>query len=152
MQSMNYAVQQEHPEVLMIVEDSTIASGVTKPVEHGGHGFDYKWDLGCTSHMMKYFRAPYNRRSDKYGDLTYPMLYHHTENFLLPLCHDEVVQDAFPDGVIWVTIGRENISLTEKMLAVGQALGDPIGHYQNETAAINRLRTVRMRQTERGAT
>jgi 1,4-alpha-glucan branching enzyme len=91
MQAMNYAVKQEHPEVLMIVEDSTIASGVTKPVEHGGHGFDYKWDLGCTSHMMKYFRAPFDKRSDKYGDLTYPMLYHHTENFLLPLCHDEVV-------------------------------------------------------------
>jgi 1,4-alpha-glucan branching enzyme len=91
MQSMNYAVKQDHPEVLLIVEDSTIASGVTKPVEHGGHGFDYKWDLGCTSHMMKYFRAPFEKRSDKYGDLTYPMLYHHTENFLLPLCHDEVV-------------------------------------------------------------
>jgi len=91
MQSMNYAVRQEHPETLLIVEDSTIASGVTKPVEHGGHGFDYKWDLGCTSHMMKYFRAPFDKRSDKYGDLTYPMLYHHTENFLLPLCHDEVV-------------------------------------------------------------
>jgi 1,4-alpha-glucan branching enzyme len=91
MQSMNYAVKQEHPGILMIVEDSTIASGVTKPVENGGHGFDYKWDLGCTSHMMKYFRAPFDKRSEKYGDLTYPLLYHHTENFLLPLCHDEVV-------------------------------------------------------------
>jgi 1,4-alpha-glucan branching enzyme len=91
MQTMNYFVKREHPEVLMIAEDSTIASGVTKPVEYGGHGFDYKWDLGCTSHMMKYFRAPFTKRSDKYGDLTYPMLYHHTENFLFPLCHDEVV-------------------------------------------------------------
>jgi 1,4-alpha-glucan branching enzyme len=91
MQSMNYAIKEEHPEALMIAEDSTIASGVTKPVEQGGHGFDYKWDLGCTSHMMKYFRAPYSERSNKYGDLTYPLLYHHTENFLLPLCHDEVV-------------------------------------------------------------
>ena len=91
MQTMNYSVKQEHPEILLIAEDSTIASGVTKPVEHGGHGFDYKWDLGCTSHMMKYFRAPFDKRCDKYGDLTYPMLYHHTENFLLPLCHDEVV-------------------------------------------------------------
>ena len=91
MQTMNYTVKKEHPEVLLIVEDPTIASGVTKPVEYGGHGFDYKWDLGCTSHMMKYFRAPYEMRSEKYENLTYPMLYHHTENFLLPLCHDEVV-------------------------------------------------------------
>jgi len=91
MQTMNYIVKKEHPETLLIVEDSTIASGVTKPVEHGGHGFDYKWDLGCTSHMMKFFRKPYSQRSSMYGDLTYPLLYHHTENFLLPLCHDEVV-------------------------------------------------------------
>jgi len=91
MQTMNYAVKQDHPEVLLIAEDSTIASGVTTPVEYGGHGFDYKWDLGCTSHMMKYFRMPYAERSYKYGDLTYPLIYHHTENFLLPLCHDEVV-------------------------------------------------------------
>ena len=91
MQSMNWAVKEEHPETLLIAEDSTIASGVTRPVEHGGHGFDYKWDLGCTSHMMKFFRAPYGRRGAVYNDLTYPMLYHHTENFLLPLGHDEVV-------------------------------------------------------------
>ncbi len=91
MQSMCWAVKEEHPETLLIAEDSTIASGVTRPVEHGGHGFDFKWDLGCTSHMMKFFRAPCSKRSAVYGDLTYPMLYHHTENFLLPLGHDEVV-------------------------------------------------------------
>jgi 1,4-alpha-glucan branching enzyme len=91
MQSMCYALKEEHPETLLIAEDSTIASGVTRPVEHGGHGFDFKWDLGCTSHMMKFFRAPSHQRGAVYNDLTYPMLYHHTENFLLPLCHDEVV-------------------------------------------------------------
>ncbi|MGD0837617.1 MAG: 1,4-alpha-glucan branching protein GlgB, partial [Polyangia bacterium] len=91
MQSMTWALKEEHPEVLCIAEDSTIASGVTKPVEHGGHGFDYKWDLGCTSHMMKFFRAPFASRMQVYDDLTYPMLYHHSESFLLPLAHDEVV-------------------------------------------------------------
>jgi 1,4-alpha-glucan branching enzyme len=91
MQSMCHAVKEDHPETLLIAEDSTIASGVTRPVEHGGHGFDFKWDLGCTSHMMKFFRAPMSQRSAVYNDLTYPMLYHHTENFLLPLGHDEVV-------------------------------------------------------------
>ncbi len=91
MQSMCWALKEEHPETLLIAEDSTIAAGVTRPVEHGGHGFDFKWDLGCTSHMMKFFRAPSSERAAVYNDLTYPMLYHHTENFLLPLCHDEVV-------------------------------------------------------------
>jgi 1,4-alpha-glucan branching enzyme len=91
MQSMCWALKEEHPETLLIAEDSTIAAGVTRPVEHGGHGFDFKWDLGCTSHWMKFFRAPCERRPDVYNDLTYPLLYHHTENFLLPLCHDEVV-------------------------------------------------------------
>jgi 1,4-alpha-glucan branching enzyme len=91
MQSMCRALKEEHPEAMLIAEDSTIAAGVTKPVPHGGHGFDFKWDLGCTSHLMKFFRAPVGRRPEVYNDLTYPMLYHHTENFLLPLCHDEVV-------------------------------------------------------------
>jgi 1,4-alpha-glucan branching enzyme len=91
MQSMCHALKEEHPETLLIAEDSTIAAGVTKPVELGGHGFDFKWDLGCTSHMMKFFQAPFGQRDKVYNDLTYPMLYHHTENFLLPLCHDEVV-------------------------------------------------------------
>lgn len=91
MQSMCYAVKEEHAETLLIAEDSTIAAGVTRPVPNGGHGFDFKWDLGCTSHMMKFFRTPYVHRGAVYNDLTYPMLYHHTENFLLPLGHDEVV-------------------------------------------------------------
>jgi len=91
MQSMNWAVKDEHPETLLFAEDSTIADGVTRPVQNGGHGFDYKWDLGCTSHVMKYFRHPFSRRSERYSDLTYPMLYHHSENFVMPLCHDEVV-------------------------------------------------------------
>jgi 1,4-alpha-glucan branching enzyme len=91
MQSMCHAVKAEHPETLLFAEDSTIASGVTRPVEHGGHGFDFKWDLGCTTHMLKFFSAPTGQRSAVYDDLTFPMLYHHTENFLLPLGHDEVV-------------------------------------------------------------
>jgi 1,4-alpha-glucan branching enzyme len=91
MQSLCWALKEEHPETLLIAEDSTIASGVTRPVEHGGHGFDFKWDLGCTAHLMKFFRAPLSERGKVYDDLTYPLLYHHSENFLLPLCHDEVV-------------------------------------------------------------
>src|SRR5262249_38680750 len=91
MQAMTGAVQEEHPETLLIAEESTIADGVTRPAADGGHGFDYKWDLGCTTHMMKFFRAPFARRPAVYNDLTYPMLYHHSENFLLPLAHDEVV-------------------------------------------------------------
>jgi len=91
MQSMCHAVKEEHSETILIAEDSTIASGVTRPVEHGGHGFDFKWDLGCMTHMMKFFRAPVGRRSAVFNEVTFPMLYHHTENFLLPLGHDEVV-------------------------------------------------------------
>jgi 1,4-alpha-glucan branching enzyme len=91
MQAMTKAMREECPDALLIAEDSTIAAGVTHPVEQGGHGFDFKWDLGCTSHMMKFFRSPFNRRPETYNDLTYPLLYHHSENFLLPFCHDEVV-------------------------------------------------------------
>lgn len=52
------------------------------------------------------------------------------------LCHDELSQDAFPDGVIWLTIGRQPGSLIEQMKTLGIALGDAGGHYSSEIAAI----------------
>jgi TIR domain-containing protein/NB-ARC domain-containing protein len=58
------------------------------------------------------------------------------------LCHDEIVQAAFPDGVIWVTIGREPGDLVRQMREVGKALGGRSEHYDTPEASINRLRTL----------
>ncbi|MGJ3238101.1 MAG: NB-ARC domain-containing protein, partial [Anaerolineae bacterium] len=56
------------------------------------------------------------------------------------ICRDEVVQAAFPDGVIWVDVGRENVNTTELIKLVGTKLGDAMAHYSSETAALSRLR------------
>ena len=58
------------------------------------------------------------------------------------LCHDEIIQAAFPDGVIWVTIGKDPGNLTEQMKFIGTKLGDSPGHYTSETAGSDRLRTL----------
>jgi hypothetical protein len=58
------------------------------------------------------------------------------------LCHDDVIQAAFPDGILWITIGRETGSLVEQMQEIGRGIGDLAGHYTSEQAGMNRLRTV----------
>ena len=58
------------------------------------------------------------------------------------LCHDEIVQAAFPDGIIWVTIGREPGNLTEQMKFIGTKLGDSPGYYTSENAGHDRLQTI----------
>jgi len=58
------------------------------------------------------------------------------------LCHDEVIQAAFPDGVIWVTIGKDPGNLTEQMKFIGTKLGDSPGYYTSEVAGSDRLRTL----------
>lgn len=58
------------------------------------------------------------------------------------LCHDEVIQAAFPDGIVWVTIGREPGNLTEQMKFIGTKLGDSPGYYTSEAAGADRLRVV----------
>jgi hypothetical protein len=58
------------------------------------------------------------------------------------LCHDRLIAEAFPDGVIWVEIGREAVDLVEKMKLVGDVLGDPLHHYFSEDSSKNRLRYI----------
>lgn len=80
-----------HDSVMLIAEDSSAYQGVTKPLEYGGLGFDYKWDLGWMNDTLKYYsKDPIYRKYHHY-DLTFSMAYFYSENFMLPLSHDEVV-------------------------------------------------------------
>ena len=65
--------------------------GVTKPVEEGGLGFDYKWDMGWMNDTLDYFRTAPEYRARDYHKLTFSMAYYYDERYLLPLSHDEVV-------------------------------------------------------------
>ena len=88
---MNQGLKSLHPTAMLIAEDSTNFPGVTKPVDQGGVGFDYKWDLGFMHDTLEYFQSAPEYRSRDYHKLTFSMMYNYNERYLLPLSHDEVV-------------------------------------------------------------
>ena len=88
---MNQGLKARHPDVILAAEDSTSFPGVTKPVEEGGLGFDYKWDMGWMNDTLDYFRTAPEYRTRDYHKLTFSMAYYYDERYLLPLSHDEVV-------------------------------------------------------------
>ena len=89
--NLNSGLKARHPSAILIAEDSSDYQGVTKPVYSGGLGFDYKWDLGWMNDTLKYFKLPGFYRAGAEGLLNFSMLYFYSENFVLPLSHDEVV-------------------------------------------------------------
>ncbi|MBI2928553.1 MAG: 1,4-alpha-glucan branching protein GlgB [Verrucomicrobia bacterium] len=87
----NHVVHTEHPGVITIAEESTSWPMVTRPPYLGGLGFSFKWNMGWMHDTLGYFKHDPVYRKYHQNDLTFAMLYHHHENFLLPLSHDEVV-------------------------------------------------------------
>jgi 1,4-alpha-glucan branching enzyme len=87
----NYTLKKEHPDVLLIAEDSTDYPKVTVPTQYDGLGFDYKWDLGWMNDTLKYYAMDPEFRQYHHNMLTFSMAYFYSEKFILPLSHDEVV-------------------------------------------------------------
>jgi 1,4-alpha-glucan branching enzyme len=88
---LNTVVYQEFPDVLMIAEESTAWPAVARPVHLGGLGFGLKWNMGWMHDTLKYMSDNSIFRKYHQDELTFSMLYAFTENFILPLSHDEVV-------------------------------------------------------------
>lgn len=88
---MNQGLKQMYPSVILAAEDSTSYSNVTKPVEMGGLGFDYKWDMGWMNDTLAYFKENSYDRVRDYHKLTFSIMYFYNENYLMPFSHDEVV-------------------------------------------------------------
>ena len=88
---LNGKLHYAHPSLMMIAEDSTDFPGVTRPTEWGGLGFDYKWDLGWMNDTLKYYSKDPIYKKWEHNNLTFSMAYFYSDNFLLPLSHDEVV-------------------------------------------------------------
>ena len=91
LQETNATAYRRNPGIIMVAEESTAWPGVTAPTSGGGLGFGMKWNMGWMNDTLRYMQEdPVNRRWH-HGELTFSLVYAFSENFILPLSHDEVV-------------------------------------------------------------
>lgn len=89
--ALNTVVRSKYKDILMIAEESTNFPLVTSPADIGGLGFTHKWDLGFMNDTLSYMQADFNIRAYIHNKITFSSVYRHSENFILPFSHDEVV-------------------------------------------------------------
>lgn len=137
LKTLNRGIYQDHPELLMIAEESTSWPGVSRPVDQGGLGFGFKWDMGWMHDTLHYLSRDPIHRQHHQGELMFRMNYAYSENFMLPLSHDEVVHgkgslfDRMP-GDYWQKIanlrllyGYQYTMSGKKLLFMGDEWGQP---------------------------
>lgn len=91
LQNLNKAIFKYHPQALMMAEESSAWPGVTSPAHEGGLGFNYKWNMGWMNDTLGYIEHDFGARPYHHNLLTFPICYAYSENYTLPLSHDEVV-------------------------------------------------------------
>jgi 1,4-alpha-glucan branching enzyme len=91
LQLLNRTAYGRHPDIQMFAEESTAFPQVTAPIEAGGLGFGEKWDMGWMNDTLQYIARDPIHRTFHHSELSFRMVYAFTENFTLPLSHDEVV-------------------------------------------------------------
>jgi len=88
---LNAIIKNEHPDVMMIAEESSAGQKITGPEEEGGLGFDYKWNMGWMNDILRFYEEDPVYRKFDFNLVTFSYMYAFSENFLLPFSHDEVV-------------------------------------------------------------
>ncbi len=127
LQDLNVHIYGEFPDIQIIAEESTSFPGVTRPVYQGGLGFGQKWMMGWMNDTLKFFEKDPVHRHFHLNDLTFSLIYAFTENFCLPLSHDEVVYgkqsllNKMP-GDEWQKFANLRLLLSEQILHPGTSL------------------------------
>ena len=91
LKKLNTNIFEKHPNVIMAAEEATSWDGITRPVCHGGLGFNYKWNMGWMNDVLRYMALDPCYRKFNHNLMTFSMMYAFKENYILPLSHDEVV-------------------------------------------------------------
>jgi 1,4-alpha-glucan branching enzyme len=135
--SLNEAVRADQPGCFTVAEESTSWDGVTRAVAQNGLGFTFKWNMGWMHDTLRYFsREPVHRRFHQ-DEITFAQLYEHSERFIMPLSHDEVVHgkrsllEKMP-GDAWQKFANLRLLLAyqwtrpgKKLLFMGSELAPP---------------------------
>ncbi|RJP34602.1 MAG: 1,4-alpha-glucan branching protein GlgB [Phycisphaerales bacterium] len=127
LRAMNHIVKEECPGCFTVAEESTAWGGVTRPIEAGGLGFAFKWNMGWMHDTLVYFSKDPVHRKYHHDQLTFAMIYEHSERFVMPLSHDEVVHgkqallEKMP-GDLWQKFANLRLLLTYQYTRPGKKL------------------------------
>ncbi|MBX3090936.1 MAG: 1,4-alpha-glucan branching protein GlgB [Cryobacterium sp.] len=137
LKEVNATVYKHHPGIVMIAEESTAFAGVTAPTSADGLGFGLKWNMGWMHDTLQFMAVDPLYRSHHHGELTFSLVYAFSENFLLPISHDEVVHgkgsllQKMP-GDQWQKLANVRAYLAyqwahpgKQLLFMGQEFGQP---------------------------